>query len=312
MATMRAVRQHEFGGPDVLRIEEVPLPEPIATEIRVRVSATSVNPVDFKTRSGQGPLRSLPFTVGWDVAGVVDAVGGGVTRFAVGDEVLGMPWFPRAASAYAEYVTAPSRQFVRKPAELSMAEAAALPLAGLTAWQALVDTAHVTSGQRVLVHAASGGVGHLAVQIAKALGAYVIGTASSVNHAALTELGVDELVDYRSTRFEDVVHDVDVVLDLVGGETGKRSVDVVHPSGLLVSVPSSSSGEALEMARDRGIRATGILVEPDQVGLDALVGLVRDGKLKVVVSDEFPFADVAKAHEKAEQGHALGKVVLTV
>src|ERR1700761_2077755 len=157
MSTMRAVRQHEFGGPDVLRIEDVPLPEPIPTEIRVRVAATSVNPVDFKTRSGQGPLRSLPFTVGWDVAGVVDAVGGGVTRFAVGDEVPGMPWFPRPAGAYAEYVTAPARQFVRKPAKLSHAEAAGLPLAGLTAWQGLVDVADVQPGQRVLVTAAAGG-----------------------------------------------------------------------------------------------------------------------------------------------------------
>jgi NADPH:quinone reductase-like Zn-dependent oxidoreductase len=309
---MRAVRQHEFGGPDVLRIEDVPLPEPIPTEIRVRVHATSVNPVDFKTRSGNGPLRDLPFTVGWDVAGVVDAVGGGVTRFAVGDEVLGMPWFPRPASAYAEFVTAPSRQFVRKPAGLRMAEAAALPLAGLTAWQALVDTARVAAGQRVLVHAASGGVGHLAVQIAKALGAYVIGTASSANHETLTGLGVDELIDYRSTRFEDVVHDVDVVLDLVGGETGERSLDVVHPSGLLVSVPSSTSAAALAAARERGIRATGILVEPDQVGLDGLVGLVNDGRLKVVVSDEFPFENVAAAHERAEHGHAVGKVVITI
>jgi NADPH:quinone reductase-like Zn-dependent oxidoreductase len=309
---MRAVRQHEFGGPDVLRIEEAPLPEPIPTEIRVRVHATSVNPVDFKTRSGNGPLRDLPFTVGWDVAGVVDAVGGGVTRFAVGDEVLGMPWFPRPASAHAEFVTAPSRQFVRKPAGLRMAEAAALPLAGLTAWQALVDTAHVTAGQRVLVHAASGGVGHLAVQIAKALGAYVIGTASAANHETLTGLGVDELIDYRSARFEDVVHDVDVVLDLVGGETAERSLDVVHPSGLLVSVPSSTSAAALAAARERGIRATGILVEPDQVGLDGLVGLVNDGGLKVVVSDEFPFENVAAAHERAEHGHAVGKVVITI
>jgi NADPH:quinone reductase-like Zn-dependent oxidoreductase len=138
MATMRAVRQHGFGGPDVLRIEEVPMPEPIPTEVRVRVLATSVNPVDFKTRAGKGPLRDLPFTLGWDVAGVVDALGGGVTTLAVGDEVLGMPWFPRPAGSYAEFVTAPSRQFVRKPAGLSTAEAAGLPLAGLTAWQALV------------------------------------------------------------------------------------------------------------------------------------------------------------------------------
>lgn len=309
---MRSVRQHEFGGPEVLRVEDVPVPEPIPTEIRVRVAAAGVNPVDFKTRAGNGPLRSLPVTLGWDVAGVVDAVGGGVTRFAVGDEVLGMPWFPRQAGAYSEYVTAPSRQFVRKPDGLTTAQAAALPLAGLTAWQALVDTAHVTAGQKVLVHAASGGVGHLAVQIAKALGAHVIGTASAANHDVLAGLGVDELIDYRATRFEDVVRDADVVLDLVGGETGVRSVDVLHPDGLLVSVPSAASADALRAAAERGVRATGILVEPDQVGLDGLVSLVARGKLTVLVSDEFPVEQVARAHERAESGHAPGKIVLTM
>jgi NADPH:quinone reductase-like Zn-dependent oxidoreductase len=311
MATMRTVRQHEFGGPDVLRIEETPVPEPIPTEVLVRLAATSVNPVDFKTRAGKGPLRELPFTVGWDVAGVVDALGGGVTTLTVGDEVLGMPWFPRAASSYAEFVTAPSRQFVRKPAQLSMPQAAALPLAGLTAWQALMDTAHLQPGQRVLVHAAAGGVGHLAVQIAKALGGYVIGTASAANHAALTDLGVDELIDYRTTRFEDAVRDVDVVLDLVGGDTGLRSIDVLHRDGLLISVPSGTSAEVLAAAAERHVRATGILVEPDQVGLTALVGLVADGRLTVLVSDEFPFDKVTAAHERAEHGHSVGKVVIT-
>jgi NADPH:quinone reductase-like Zn-dependent oxidoreductase len=308
---MRAIRQHEFGGPDVLRIEEVPRPDPGPTEVRVRVAATSVNPVDFKTRAGNGRL-GLPCTVGWDVTGVVDALGGGVTRFAVGDEVLGMPRFPQEAAAYAEYVTAPSRQFVRRPAELTVAQAAGLPLAGLTAWQALVDTAHVQPGQRVLVHAASGGVGHLAVQIAKALGAHVIGTASAANHPVLTELGADELVDYRTTRFEDVVGTVDVVLDLVGGETGLRSIPVLGEGGLLISVPSSSSSGVLEEARKHDVRATGILVEPDQVGLDGLVDLVRQGKLTVLVSNEFPLAEAAAAHELAERGHPAGKIVLTV
>jgi NADPH:quinone reductase-like Zn-dependent oxidoreductase len=312
MATMRAVRQHGFGGPDVLRIEEVPMPEPIPTEVRVRVLATSVNPVDFKTRAGKGPLRDLPFTLGWDVAGVVDALGGGVTTLAVGDEVLGMPWFPRPAGSYAEFVTAPSRQFVRKPAGLSTAEAAGLPLAGLTAWQALVDTAHVRSGQRVLVHAASGGVGHLAVQIVKALGGYVIGTASAANHETLTALGADELIDYRTTRFEDVVRDVDVVLDLVGGDTGVRSIGVLHPDGILISVPSGASTDVLKAAAEHGVRATGILVEPDRMGLTGLVGLVQEEKLTVLVSDELPFEKVAEAHERAEHGHPAGKIVITL
>jgi NADPH:quinone reductase-like Zn-dependent oxidoreductase len=308
---MRAVVQHEFGGPEVLKIEEVPLPEPLPTEIRVRVHAAGVNPVDFKTRAGATFIRELPLILGWDVAGVVDAVGIGVTRFAVGDEVLGMPWFPRQAGAYADYVTAPSRQFVRKPEALHVTQAAGLPLAGLTAWQALVDIAHVRAGQRVLVHAASGGVGHLAVQIAKALGAHVIGTASPANHAMLLSLGADELVDYHTTRFEDVAHDMDVVVDLVGGEIGVRSVEVLHPDGLLISVPSSAGAAALAAAKERGVRATGILVEPDQVGLDGLISLVRRGSIVVMVSDTFPIEDVASAHERAERGHGVGKIVLT-
>ncbi|GAA4594280.1 NADP-dependent oxidoreductase [Planotetraspora phitsanulokensis] len=312
MATMKAIRQHEFGGPGVLRFEDVPRPEPIGTEVRVRVQAAGVNPVDFKTRSGRGPLRTLPFTVGWDVAGVVDELGGGVTRFAVGDEVLGMPWFPREAAAYAEYVTAPSRQFVRKPAGMSVAEAAALPLAGLTAWQALVDTAGVEEGQRVLIHAAAGGVGHLAVQIAKARGAHVIGTASPRNHETLTELGADELIDYRATRFEDAVRDVDVVFDLIGGDTGLRSLTVLRPGGLLIEVPSGASAEVLAAAEKEGVRATGFLVEPDAEGLAGLVGLYESGRLKVLVSKRFPLSEAAAAHEAAEHDHSIGKIILTV
>ena len=179
--SMRIVTQRTTGGPEVLEIGRAPVPEPLPTEIRVRVAAAGVNPVDWKTRAGGGMATVIgppPFTVGWDVAGTVDAVGVGVTRFAVGDAVFGMPWFPRAAGAYAEFVTAPSRHFAHRPAGLSEVEAAGLPLAGLTAWQCLVDIADVRPGQRVLVHAAAGGVGHLAVQIAKARGAYVIGTAS--------------------------------------------------------------------------------------------------------------------------------------
>jgi NADPH:quinone reductase-like Zn-dependent oxidoreductase len=174
---MRAIRQDSLGGPEVMRITDVARPEPGPTEVLVRAGAAGVNPVDWKTRAGGGMLGSPPFTLGWDVAGVVEAVGLGVTRFAVGDRVFGMPRFPREAAAYAEYVTSPSRQLGRTPASLSDVEAAALPLAALTAWQALVDTAAVQPGQRVLIHAGAGGVGHLAVQIAKARGAYVIGTA---------------------------------------------------------------------------------------------------------------------------------------
>ena len=194
-------------------------PEPIPTEVLVRVHAAGVNPVDWKTRKGSGMAGVLgdpPWRIGWDVAGVVEEVGMGVTRFRPGDEVFGMPWFPRAAGAYADYVTCPARQLALRPEGLDFAAAAALPLAALTAWQALVDTAGLQAGQRVLVHAAAGGVGHLAVQIAKALGAEVYGTAGAAKQDFLRELGVDRPIDYKAEAFEDVATDMDVVLDLIG------------------------------------------------------------------------------------------------
>ena len=246
METMRAIVQNAFGEPDVLQLGERPLPEPIGTEVRVRVQAAGVNPVDWKTRAGKGAAAQwgLPLTVGWDVAGVVDAVGPGVTRFAVGDPVFGMPWFPRPASAYAEFVTAPSRHFARRPDALGVVEAGGLSLAGLTAWQCLVDVAQVQAGQRVLVHAGAGGVGHLAVQIAKSRGAHVIATASAAKHDLLADLGVDEAVDYRSRRFEEVVEPVDVVYDLIGGDVSVRSLDVLRPDGIMIVLPSSAAAPA--------------------------------------------------------------------
>jgi NADPH:quinone reductase-like Zn-dependent oxidoreductase len=312
--TMRAIVQNAFGEPDVLQIGERPLPEPIATEVRVRVQAAGVNPVDWKTRAGKGAAAQwgLPLTVGWDVAGVVDAVGPGVTRFAVGDPVFGMPWFPRPASAYAEFVTAPSRHFARRPDALGVVEAGGLSLAGLTAWQCLVDVAQVQPGQRVLVHAGAGGVGHLAVQIAKSRGAHVIATASAAKHDLLADLGVDEAVDYRSRRFEEVVEPVDVVYDLIGGDVSVRSLDVLRPDGVMIVLPSSAAAAAVEAARDRGLRAVGVLVEPDGDGLEDLAALVEAGGLRVLIDETFPLDRAADAHRLGEQGRATGKIVLTV
>ena len=216
-------------------------------------------------------LGDPPFVLGWDVSGVVSEVGFGVHTLKVGDEVYGMPWFPRQAGAYAEYVTAPSRQFALKPASLDHDRAAAVPLAGLTAWQALVDAAHVRAGQRVLVHAAAGGVGHFAVQIAKHLGAHVIGTASAGKHDWLRSLGADELIDYTAVRFEDAVSDVDVVIDLVGDghdSTSTRSLRTLRPGGLIVAVPSGASPDLAGRARARGCARAPFLVEPDGDGAD--------------------------------------------
>ncbi|MEV4604642.1 NADP-dependent oxidoreductase [Amycolatopsis sp. NPDC049253] len=308
---MKAVRRHEFGGPEVLRWEEVPRPVPGPTEVLVRVRAGSVNPVDVKTRAGSSRVRKLPLVLGWDVAGEVVELGAGVTRFSVGDEVLGMPWFPRPAGAYAEYVTSPSRQLVRKPATMDPTAAGCLPLAGLTAWQTLVDVGRVTSGDRVLVHAAAGGVGHLAVQIAKARGAYVIGTASAENHPLLRKLGIDAVIDHRTTRFEDATDQVDLVLDLVGGETSRRSVGLLRPGGCLISVPSGTTGDLSDEAGRRGARWSDFLVEPDQVGLEGLTALVTSGRLEVVVSAAFPLAAAADAHRAWEGAHGPGKIALT-
>jgi NADPH:quinone reductase-like Zn-dependent oxidoreductase len=312
---MRIVTQRSVGGPEVLEIGRAPLPEPLPTEIRVRVAAAGVNPVDWKTRAGSGMAAVLgppPFTVGWDVAGTVDAIGTGVTRFAVGDAVFGMPWFPRPAKAYAEFVTAPSRHFAHRPAGLSEVEAAGLPLAGLTAWQCLVDIADVRPGQRVLVHAAAGGVGHLGVQIAKARGAYVIGTASRSKHDLLHDLGVDEAVDYRAEAFEQVIDPVDVVFDLIGGEVATRSLDALHPDGRMICLPSAAAAAAMSAAADRGLRATGMLVEPDGDGLDQLARLVDDRRLRVLVAETFPLERASHAHRAGELGHTTGKLVLTV
>jgi NADPH:quinone reductase-like Zn-dependent oxidoreductase len=312
MTTMRTIRQDELGGPEVLHVVEVPIPDPAPTEVLVRVAAAGVNPVDWKTRASGGRMGDPPFTVGWDVAGVVTALGAGVTRFAVGDRVFGMPRFPREAAAYAEYVTSPSRQLARIPDRLSDIAAAALPLAALIAWQALVETAHLKPGQRVLIQAAAGGVGHLAVQIAKAKGAYVIGTARAAQHEFVTELGVDEAIDHTQQDVGETVRDVDVVLDLVGGNTGSRSLPVLRDGGLLITVPSSSDVEPLRRAaRDRA-RVTGILVEPDRTGMEAIAALVEDGALSVHVAETFPLAQAARAHEVGESGHAGGKLVLTI
>jgi NADPH:quinone reductase-like Zn-dependent oxidoreductase len=309
---MRAITQHALGGPEVLEVTDLPKPEPAPTEVLVRVAAAGVNPVDWKVRVRGGLLGEPPFTVGWDVAGTVEALGGGVTRFSVGDRVFGMPRFPREAAAYAEYVTSPSRQLARTPEGLSDVEAAALPLAGLTAWQALVETADVQPGQRVLVLGAAGGVGHLAVQIAKARGAHVIGTARSAKHGFLADLGADEAIDYSAHPVEDAVDEVDVVLDLVGGDATAVTLRTLRDGGLFIVVPSAAGVGPLEELAQGRVRVTGILVEPDRAGLEAIAWLVESGALRPHVSQTFPLEDAARAHEAGETGRTQGKLVLTV
>lgn len=307
---MQAIWQTALGGPEVLELRERTRPEPHPTEVLVRVSAAGVNPLDWKTRSSGAFLGEPPFTVGADLAGVVAGVSEGVTRFAIGDRVFGMPRFPQAAAAYSEYATAPARQLARIPAGLTDVEAAALPMGGLTAWQALVETAGVGPGQKVLVHGAAGGIGHLAVQIAKVCGAYVIGTARAAKHDFLFELGVDEAIDYTMQEPGDVARDVDVVLDLVGGDTAVRSLPALRDGGLLIGV-SSGIDEARELAAGR-VTVSYMLVEPDHSGLEAIAELAEKGVLRVHVAATFPLAQAARAHEMGETGRTQGKIVLRV
>ncbi|MER6942843.1 NADP-dependent oxidoreductase [Nonomuraea sp. NPDC000554] len=312
--TMRAVSQDTAGAPDVLKVIETRRPEPGWGEILVRVHAAGVNPADWKTRErGVFPDGTqLPFTLGFDVSGVVEETGYGVTLFQPGDEVFGMPCFPHPAGAYAEYVTAPARHFAPRPQGLTHIESGALPLASLTAWQALVDTADVRPGQRVLIHAAAGGVGHLAVQIAKARGAHVIGTASAAKHDLLRSLGADELIDYRTQNVAETVRDADVVLDTIGGANWAHSLRTLRPGGRLVSMLPLDDTFPYKEAEAAGVRAGFMLVEPDQQGLREITKLVEDGRLRVIADAVFPLEDAAVAHTLGEAGRTTGKIVLSV
>jgi NADPH:quinone reductase-like Zn-dependent oxidoreductase len=309
---MRSITQRRFGGPEVLAAAEVDAPKPLPTEVLIRVRAIGVNPVDGIVRSGVFPLLGdPPFTLGWDVSGVVEEVVPGVTRFSPGDEVYGMPFFPRAARTYAEYVAAPSRQLARKPRSIDHVHAGGLPMVGLTAWQSLVDVAAVEPGQRVLIHGAGGGVGHVAVQIAKERGAYVVATASAGKHDFVRALGADEVIDYRAVDFTAAVADIDVVLDAIGGEYGLRSVEVLRPGGLLVTLIDRADAELAARVEAAGRRFAGISVEPDPAGLEHLTELVDAGRLRPHVEHALPLEEAPRAHALLDTG-PKGKVVLVV
>ncbi|MFI0977863.1 NADP-dependent oxidoreductase [Streptomyces sp. NPDC021093] len=313
ITTMRAISQDVLGGPEVLKEVRLPRPTPGPGEVLVRVHAAGVNPTDWKHRSMAGlMLGEPPFVLGWDVSGVVEEAGLGVTLFKPGDEVFGMLPYPYGHGSHAEYATGPARAFAPKPAGIDHVQAGALPLAALTAWQAIVDTAHVRAGQRVLIHAAAGGVGHLAVQIAKTLGAYVIGTASAPKHDFVRGLGADEVIDYRSTDVTEAVRDADVVVDAQGSEHAVRSLRSLRPGGLLVSLRPDGH-PALAAEADRlGVRAQAMLVEDDHAGMLAVARLAADGRLRAEIAGTFELADAAKAHALGATGRTAGKLVLTV
>ncbi len=309
MAFMKAVRIHSYGGPEVLVYEDAPKPEAAAGELLIRVHAAGVNPLDWKVRAGHVKdwLRyRLPLILGWDVSGVVETVGAEVADFNIGDEVYGLLDLKRGG-AHAEYVAAPAPHMARKPKSLDHVQAAAVPLAALTAWQSLFDLAKLPSGQSVLIHAAAGGVGHYAVQLAKWKGARVIGTASAASAEFLRGLGADEVIDYRTTRFEEAVGGVDVVLDTMGGDIQERSWRVLKRGGVLVATLGiSSPGVAAEC----GVRGEAVLVHPDASQLARIAELLDAGHVKPAIHAVFPLAEAVKAHELSQTGHVRGKIVL--
>jgi NADPH:quinone reductase-like Zn-dependent oxidoreductase len=306
---MRVISQRTFGGPEVLEIVQAERPAPGPDEVLVGVRALGVNPADWVVREGWAPLfGDPPFVLGWDVSGVVEQVGDQVTEFQPGDEVCGM----RRGGAYAEYVTFPARHVVRKPDSVDHIHAGATPAVALTAWQALVGIAGLQPGQRVLVHAAAGGVGHAAVQIAKARGAYVLGTARAEKHDFLRGLGVDEPIDYTRTDFAAVARAVDVVFDLVGGDYGPRSLKALRDGGLLVSAMIGNPGLTESAARAAGRHFAFVQVRPSGEDLAEIAALLADGRLRIHVEATFPFDQVAKAHALGATQRVTGKIVLTL
>lgn len=306
---MFTITQEVLGGPEVLDLVPQPDPVPSAGEVRIRVGGAGVNPVDAAVRAGHFPLLGAPpFTVGWDVAGTVDAVGPGVRGLEVGDRVFGMPRFPGQAAAYADTVVAPAAELARTPAGLSDVEAAALPLAVLTAYQALVETADVRAGQRVLVQAAGGGVGHLAVQIAKARGAHVTAVVSPGKADLVRRLGADAVVDYTAGPFTDGLPPVDVALDPFGSPNTQDVLGVVRPGGTVVALLDVDD-QARSRAAGLGVRLERIMVRPSGEHLAAVAALVAEGRLRPHVFATFPLEKAGEAHRELERG-ATGKVVL--
>jgi len=308
---MKAVRIHAYGDRSVLQFEDAPKPAIARDEALVRVVAAAVNPIDWKIR--QGHLKTMvpyvfPLTLGWDFSGVIEALGSEVSGLAVGDAVFSRPDIRRDGS-YAEYVAVRAVEIARKPKTISHIEAASIPLVGITAWETIVSVGNLVAGQKALIHAASGGVGSLAVQIAKSRGAHVVATTSSANIELVRSLGADQVIDYRNQRFTDKVKDVDVVVDTVGGDVQASSWSVLRRGGILVSTVSVPS---IERAAALGVRSAFVLISPNAAVLDQLAGLVDAGKLRPLIGGEFALRNVADAHALSESGRTIGKIVLYV
>lgn len=315
---MHAVVMSGVGGPEVLTPIDVAIPVPAIGEALVKVSAAGVNPIDAKTRGGRGAaglIREFPAVLGVDFCGTIVRPAFDAHPFQPGDAVYGMVSVPRLSGSYAEYLTVPVVAIGRAPRTATATESAALPCAALTAWGCIVTVGKVEKGQRVLIHAGAGGVGHFAVQLAKRAGAHVVATASERNADWLRELGADEIIDYRTTRFEEATGDLDLVVDLIGNvhdDTGTRSLTAMRSGGLLINVPTGSWPDFRADAAAAGMRTTDIKALSDTASLTAIAELVDAGELRVHVDREFPLDGAADAHLLLEEGHTRGKIVLRV
>jgi NADPH:quinone reductase-like Zn-dependent oxidoreductase len=310
--TMKAIRMHDYGGPEVLVYEEAPRPPVQPGDVLVRVHAAGVNPIDWKVRAGHTKdwLRhKLPLVPGWDLSGQIEEVGPAAAgHFNKGDEVFAMADVTRDG-AYAEYIAVNAAAVARKPKSLHHPRAAATPLSGLAAWQSLFDLGHLQCGQRILIHGGSGGVGHFAVQLAKWKGASVLATASAKNHELLRELGTDQIIDYTTEKFEDFARNVDIVLDTIGGETQERSWRVLKKGGVLISLVQPPLEEK---ANQFGVRAAMCSVQPDGAQLNTIGKLIDSGKIKPLLDRILPLTEAQRAHEVSQQRHARGKIILRV
>jgi NADPH:quinone reductase-like Zn-dependent oxidoreductase len=314
---MKAAVINEFGDAEVLLLTEVDKPEINTDQVLIKVKATGINPVDTKVRAGTSGISkqiTLPAILGWDVSGIIEKIGTDVSPFKPGDEVFGCIGFPHLGKTYAEFTIANPELLAKKPSNISFEEAAAIPIAGLTAYQAINEELKVSSGQKVLIQAAAGGVGHLAVQFAKINGAYVIGTASEKNEKFLKSIGVDEFINYKKEKFEEIVHDADAALDAMGGEILYKTISCVKRSGIVVCLPSSTKNDpkAIELAEERNIRLIWPMMRPDGNQMRTIANLLQEKKLKIFVDKIFTLDQIAWAHKAVETHQTKGKVVVKV
>ncbi|HUQ67842.1 MAG TPA: NADP-dependent oxidoreductase [Flavitalea sp.] len=311
---MKAIVLKDFGSADQLEIQEVPKPAIKENEVLIRSHSIGLNPVDVKSRIGKGQAANMkkqpPMILGWDVCGMIEETGSAVTTFKTGDEVFGVINVPGVGKTYAEYVAASYQHIAEKPAVISYEEAGATSLAAMTAWQALVYKAEIKAGQKILIHAASGGVGHFAVQIAKYFGLHVIGTSSAENKSFVLSLGADEHIDYKSANFEEVSPMVDVVLDTIGGSNIDASLKVLKEGGTIVSLPSGISEIVSEKAAAQNKKGIFFFVHSDENDIQRIAALLANGTIHTHVSQKFSFGEIGKAHEILESGRTIGKMVL--